>query len=168
MSACGRGANELNGERGVAAYGLPSPDPSYRHSTLSFADRAPVIGVPKAHYTVPSLCVGCRAVEAGVPGQRLQPPHSNGEVLQVLSVGGIMMVWDLGPSTRVAYLRVARGSGILAACLRAPRHAGMSAHDNSHAHTFFRSNDAHSMRGWPAAQRPAKPPETRARAAQAA
>ena len=55
LCACGygRGANELNGEIGVAAYGPLSPDPSYRHSTLSFADRAPVIGVPKAHYTVP-------------------------------------------------------------------------------------------------------------------
>ena len=49
------GENELNGEIGVAAYGPLSPDPSYRHSTLSFADRAPVIGVPKAHYTVPSM-----------------------------------------------------------------------------------------------------------------
>ena len=49
--------HELNGEIGVAAYGPLSPDPSYRHSTLSFADRAPVIGVPKAHYTVPSLAL---------------------------------------------------------------------------------------------------------------
>ena len=45
--------HELNGEIGVAAYGPLSPDTSYRHSTLSFADRAPVIGVPKARYTVP-------------------------------------------------------------------------------------------------------------------
>ena len=44
---------ELNGKIGVAACGPLSPDPSYRHSTLSFADRAPVIGVPKARYTVP-------------------------------------------------------------------------------------------------------------------
>ena len=60
------------------------PDASYRHSTLSFAVRAPVIGVPQARYAVPF--VGYRTAEAGVPGQGLQTAL---QVLQVESDGGL-------------------------------------------------------------------------------
>ena len=61
--------------RGTVNGGLrvAQPDPSYRHSTLSFAVRAPVIGVPQARYTVPPEAGGYRAAEAGVPGKRLHP-----------------------------------------------------------------------------------------------
>ena len=47
----------------------------------------------------------------------------------------------LGPSAhaRAVYLRVARDSGVLLACLGALKHAGMAANDHSHAHIFSRS-----------------------------
>ena len=47
-----------------------------------------------------------------------------------------MVFWVLGPSTRAAYLRVARASGVLLACLRALRQAGMRA-KRSLMRTFF-------------------------------
>ena len=49
----------------------------------------------------------------------------------------IMVFCVLGPSTRAAYLRVGRDSGVPLACVRAPRQAGMLANDHSCTAFFF-------------------------------
>ena len=48
-----------------------------------------------------------------------------------------MVFWVLGPSIRAAYLRVARDSGVLLACVRARRQAGMSTNEHSCVAFFF-------------------------------
>ena len=82
--------NELNGEIGVAAYGPLSPDTSYRHSTLSFADRAPVIGVPKAHYTVPSLALAIGQWRRASRDRGCKP-HTKCTKFVILSATGELM-----------------------------------------------------------------------------
>ena len=47
------GADKLLDVDRVSRLRAAQPDSSYRHSTLSFAVRAPVIGVPQARYAVP-------------------------------------------------------------------------------------------------------------------
>ena len=64
-----------------------------------------------------------------------------------------MVFWVLGPSTRAAYLRVARASGVLQACLRALRQAGMRAKRSLMRTFFFGSCERQSAQDWRAAER---------------
>ena len=82
-----------------------------------------------------------------------------------------MVFWVLGPSTRAAYLRVARASGVLLACLRALRQAG-TRKTIAHAHIFFRQLRAAEARArtirLAGGRAPPEPPETRKWPARAA
>ena len=78
-----------------------------------------------------------------------------------------MVFWVLGPSTRAAYLRVARASGVLQACLRALRQAGMRA-KRSLMRTFCLQLRAAERARLAGGRAPPEPPETRRWAARAA